>query len=128
MILSFTYNESLLERSAVVNHVEDVEECTGVVLDINDISSDLEVKRVRFRSCYLLAARRWFGRIANVATMCLSRINVLLRNLSCSQHLYQRVLRQMSEVAMQSPDNNACSAGQRQPQLLALRFIGRITG
>ena len=44
MILSFTHNESLLKRSAIVNHVEDVEESAGVVLNINNVCSDFVIK------------------------------------------------------------------------------------
>ena len=58
--------------------------------------------------------------------MRLGGVSVLFRDFCCTQHLYQRILRQMSEVAMQSPDDNACSVGQRQPQLLALYLAGWI--
>ena len=92
MRFGFTYNESLLERSAIINHVEDVEVSTSIVLDVQNIGSDFVIESVRLWTRYFLGAWWWFRGITNVTTMRFSGFNVFLRDLCCSQHLHQRIL------------------------------------
>ena len=49
MNFGFTDDESLLERRSVVDAVQDVEERTGCIFDIDNVDTDLQVEAIRFR-------------------------------------------------------------------------------